>query len=90
MGCLANLMVVDFWSVAGTAWSSLEGLSGLEKLKHGPVYPEMNGSDCICVPDTHTEALDDSGTLLDFVGGDFGLEMGLRKGRLWRAPFLGL
>ena len=33
-------------------------------------------------PDTHTEALDDSGTLLVFVCGGFGLE--------GRAPFLGL
>ena len=48
--------------------------SGLERLKHGTVDAEMIGSGCICVPDTHTEALDDSGTLLVFVCGDFGLK----------------
>ena len=55
-------------------------VSGLEKLKHGTVDAEMIRSCCICVPDTHTEALDDSGILVGFVGGDFGLEMGSKKG----------
>ena len=55
-------------------------MSGLERLKHGAVDAEMIRSGCICVPDTHTEALDDSGTLLFFVGGDFGLERGSKKG----------
>ena len=64
-------------------------VSGLERLEHGTVDAEMIGSGCICVPDTHTEALDDSGTLLVFVGGDFGLERGSEKGAE-RAPFIGL
>ena len=48
--------------------------------KHGTVDAEMIRSGCIFVPDTHAEALDDSGTLLVFVGGDFGLERGSKKG----------
>ena len=48
----------------------------MERLKHGTVDAEMNRSGCICVPDAHTEALDDSGTLVVFVGGDFELERG--------------
>ena len=63
-------------------------MNGSERLKHGTVDAEMIRSGCICVPDRYTEALDDSGTLIVFVGGDFALE-GLKKGR-WRAPFLGL
>ena len=55
-------------------------VSGLERLKHGNVDAEMIRSGYICVPDTHTEALDDSGTVLVFVGGDFGLERGSKKG----------
>ena len=51
-------------------------MSGLERLKHGAVDAEMIRNGCICVPDTHTEAFDDSGTLLVFVCGDFGLEGG--------------
>ena len=42
-------------------------LSDLESLAHGIVDAEMIGSGCICVLDTHTEALDVSGTLLVFV-----------------------
>ena len=69
----------------GAQKRALEGpifrsVSGLERLKHGTVDAEMIRSGCICVPDTHTEALDDSGTLLVFVGGDFGLERGSKKG----------
>ena len=69
----------------GAQKRALEGhifrsVSGLERLEHGTVDAEMIGSGCICVPDTHTEALDDSGTLLVFVGGDFGLERGSKKG----------
>ena len=52
----------------------------MEKLKHGTVDAEMIGGGSICVPVTNTEALDDSGTLLVFVGGDFGLERGSKKG----------
>ena len=69
----------------GAQKRTLEGpifrsVSGLERLKHGTVDTKMIGSGCICVPDTNTEALDDSGTLLVFVGGDFGLERGSKKG----------
>ena len=65
----------------GAQKRALEGtifrcVSSLGRLKHGTVDAEMTRSGCICVPDTHTEALDDSGTLLVFVGGDFGLERG--------------
>ena len=55
-------------------------VSGLERLKHGTVDAEMTRSGCTCVPVTHTGALDDSGALLIFVGGDFGLERGSKKG----------
>ena len=51
-------------------------MSGLERLKHGTADAEMIRSGCICVPDTHAEALDDSGTLLVFAGGNYGLERG--------------
>ena len=51
-------------------------VSGLERLKHGTVDAEMIRSGCICVPDTHTEGLNESGTLLVFGGGDFWLERG--------------
>ena len=69
----------------GAQKRALEGpvfrcVSGLERLKHGTLDAEMIRSGCICVPDTHTEALDDSGALLVFVGGDFGLEAGSKKG----------
>ena len=52
----------------------------MERLKHGTVVAEIIGSGCICVPDTHMDALDDSGTLLVFVGGNLGLERGSKKG----------
>ena len=69
----------------GLRWAqkrALEGpifrsVSGLKRLKHGAVEAETIRSGYICVPDTHTEAFDDSGALLVFVGGDFGLEGGL-------------
>ena len=69
----------------GAQKRALEGpifrsVSGLERLKHGAVDAEMTRSGCICVSDTHTEALNDFGTLLVFVGGDFGLEGGSKKG----------
>ena len=69
----------------GAKKRALEGpifrsVSGLERLKHGTVDVEMIGSSCVCASDTHTEALDDCGTLLGFVGGDFGLERGSKKG----------
>ena len=46
----------------GAQKRALEGpifrsVSGLERLKHGTVDAEMIGSGCICVSDTHTEAL---------------------------------
>ena len=71
----------------GLRWAqkrALEGpifrsVSGLERLKHGTVDSEMTRSGFICVPDTHTEALDDSGILLVFVDGNFGLERGSEK-----------
>ena len=52
-------------------------MSGLGRFEHCIVDARMIGGGCICVPDTHTEAFDDSGTLLVFAGGDFGLEGGL-------------
>ena len=58
--------------------------------EYGTVNVEMIGGGCICVPDTHTKAFDDSGTLLVFAGGDFGLEGGALNRALWRASFLGL
>ena len=69
----------------GAQKRALEGpifrsVSGLERLKHGTANAEVIRSGCICVPDTHTEALDDSGTPLVFVGGDFGLEGGSKMG----------
>ena len=65
----------------GAQKRALEGpifrsVSGLKRLKHGAVEVEPIRSGCIYVPDTHTEALDDSGTVLVFVGGHFGLERG--------------
>ena len=64
------------WALKGPISRSV---SGLGRLKHGTVDAEMTRSGCICVPDTHTDALDDSGTLLVFVGCDFGLERGLKR-----------
>ena len=80
---LSSLLVT--LGLRGYQKRALEGpifrsMSGLERLKHGTVDAEMIRSGCICVPDTHTKALDDSGTLLVFVGGDFGLERGSKKG----------
>ena len=51
-------------------------MSCLGGFEYGIVDMEMIGGGYICVPDTHTEALDDSGTVLVFVGGHFGLERG--------------
>ena len=75
-----SLLVVTL-GLRGAQKRALEGtifrrMGGLERLKHGTVDAEMVRSGCICVRFTHTEALDDSGTLLVFVGGDFGLEGG--------------
>ena len=64
-------------ALEGTIFRSVRGL---ERLKHGTVDAEMIRSGYICVPDSHTEALDDSGTLLVFVGGDFRLKRGSKKG----------
>ena len=83
-GALLVFVGGDFGLERGSK-RALEGpvfrsVSGLEGLKHGTVDAEMITSGCICVPNTHTEALDDSGSLLGFVGGDFGLERGSEKG----------
>ena len=80
---LASLVVT--LGLRGAQKRALEGpvfrsVSGLERLKHGTADAEMIRSGCICVPDTHAEVLDDSGTLLVFVGGDYGLERGSKKG----------
>ena len=64
-------------------------LSVLGSLENGIVDAEMIRSGFSCVPDTSTEALDDSGALLVFVGGDFGLERGSKKGA-GGPSFLGL
>ena len=69
----------------GAQKRALEGpvfrsVSGLERLRHDTVDAEMIRSGYICVPDIHAEALDDSGTVLVFVGGHFGLERGSKKG----------
>ena len=49
----------------------------------------MIGGGCICVPDTYTEASGDSGTLLVFAGGDFGLGGGALN-RALEGPIFGL
>ena len=69
----------------GAQKRALEGpifrsVSGLKRLKHGAVEAELIRSGCICVTDTNTEALDDYGTVLVFVGGHLGLERGSKKG----------
>ena len=76
---LSSLVVT--LGLRGAQKRALEGpiyssVSGLERLEHGTVDAEMIRSGCVCVPDTHTEALNGSGALLVFVGGDFGLKMG--------------
>ena len=60
---LSSLLVT--LGLRGAKKRALEGpvfrsVSGLGRLKHGTVDAEMIRSGCICVPDTHTEALDDS------------------------------
>ena len=80
---LSSLMVTLGLRVAHK--KALEGpifrsVSGLERLKYGAVEAEMIRSGYICVPDTLTEALHDSGTVLVFVGGNFGLERDSKKG----------
>ena len=60
---LSSLVVT--LGLRGAQKGALEGpifrsVSGLERLKHGAVDAEPIRSGCICVPDTHTEALDDS------------------------------
>ena len=55
-------------------------MSGLERFEYGIADARVIGGGCICVPDTHTEALDDFCNLLVFVGGDFGPERGSNKG----------
>ena len=52
----------------------------MKRLKHGAVEAEMIRSGCICVPDTHAEALNDSVIVLGPVGAAFGLERGSKKG----------
>ena len=60
-------------ALEGPIFRSVRSFGGAEAW---PVDAEMIKSGCICVPDAHTDALYDSGTLLVFVGGDFGLERG--------------
>ena len=55
-------------------------MSSLGRSEHGIVDTRMIEGGCICVPNTHAEALDDFCNLLVFVGGDFGPEMGSNKG----------
>ena len=71
----------------GAQKRALEGpifrsVSGLGRLEHGIVDARMIEGGCICVPDTHTEALDDFCDLLAFAGSDFGPEMGSNNVRL--------
>ena len=80
---LSSLVVT--LDLRGAQKRALEGpvfrcVSGLERLKHGTVDAEMIRSGCICVLNTHAKEIDDSGTILVFVGGDFGLERGSKKG----------
>ena len=63
-------------------------VSGLKRLKYGAVDAEMIRSGYICVPDTHTGAVNGSGALLVFVCGDFGLEEGALI-RALEGPILG-
>ena len=60
--------------------SIFRSVSGFGSFEYGIVDVEVIGGGCICVPETYTEAFDDSGTLLVFAGGDFGPEMGSNKG----------
>ena len=46
---------------------NFRSLGGLESLEHGIVDAEMIGGGCLCVSDSHTEALDDFCNLLVFV-----------------------
>ena len=55
-------------------------MSDLGSSAHGIVDAEVIGGGCFCVPDTYTGAFGDSGALLVFVGGDFGLERSSKKG----------
>ena len=72
----------------GLRWAQMRALegpifgyvSGLGRLEHGILEARMIGGGYICVPDTHAEALDDFCSLLVFVGGDFGTEMGSNNG----------
>ena len=80
---LASLVVT--LGLRGAQKRALEGpifrsVSGFGRLKHGTVDAEMIRSGCICVPYIYTEALDHSGPPLVFVGGDFGLVRGSKKG----------
>ena len=51
-------------------------VSGFGSLEYGIVDAEMVEGGCLCVADTHTEALHDFCSLLDFVCGDFRIERG--------------
>ena len=72
----------------GLRWAqkrALEGpifmsVSDLGSLEYGIAVAETTGGGCICVPDTHTEALDGFSNLLVFVGSDFELERGSKQG----------
>ena len=80
---LSSLVVT--LGLRGAQKRALEGpifrsVSGLERLKHGTVDAEMNRSGCICVPEIHTEALDDSGTPLYSLVVTLGLRGGSKQG----------
>ena len=64
-------------------------VSGFGCLEYGIADAGMIGGGCLCVPDTHTEALHDFCNLLVFVCGDFGLEGGSKQGA-GCPPFLDL
>ena len=74
----------DFW-LESASKMALEGLSfmsvsGFGSLEYGIVDAEMIGGGCLCVTNTHTEALDDFCNLLVVICGDFGLEGGSKQG----------
>ena len=70
-------------------------VSGLESFEYGIVDVEVIGGGCICVPDTHTEALDDPGVLCGLGDGTRSLsrstELVLRfnsAGHMWESEML--
>ena len=61
-------------ALKGPIFSSVSGFWCLE---YGIVDAKMTEGDCLCVADTHTEALHDFGNLLVYVCGDLWFEGGL-------------